>query len=269
MDRTDLQGAGAASDGFRVVVPTRDSAPWVAALADAYHRAGVRPLFIVDSRSGDGTHAVLKTLGADAVEVLPADNCVEDIVWRIPSLTDARWVLRIDDDEMPSAALLQWVRVHLHAFTLPTVAFPRRWALRTSDGILSYAEHKQLYYIESQPDLLDPQIRLYQPDKVNYFRRIHSPGFTAEGGTHIAPPEAFICHFDWIARSFEQRHAKLLRYEAALPGCGSALLYFYLPELLHPTDRCEQPFQSREFDALAAVFAQHRRRASHGMIAAA
>jgi hypothetical protein len=90
---------------------------------------------------------------------------------------------------------------------------------------------------------------LFQPDKVSYVRNIHTPGFTLEGGMHIAPPDAFICHFDCIPRSFGERRAKLLRYEAALPGCGSSLLFFYLPELLQPADRREAPFETGGFDA--------------------
>jgi hypothetical protein len=264
----DLQGALPGGDGFRVVIPTRDSAPWIAALADAYDRAGVRPLFIVDRRSSDGTGAVLRHRGCDVAEVLPAEACVEDIVWRISSLTDARWVLRINDDEMPSAALLQWVRVSLHTLMLPAVAFPRRWAWMGSGGRLSYAEHRQLYWMDGHPEVLDPQVRLFQPDRVHYVRTLRTPGFSIEGGLHIAPPEAFICHFDWLARSFAERHAKLVHYETALAGYGLALRYLYLPELLPLTDRCEEPFPTDEFDSLAAVFARCRRRSS-GIIAAA
>ena len=247
-------------DGFRVVVPTRDSAPWIATLAQAYDLGGIRPLFIVDNRSVDGTYSELQRQGADVVGVSPAENCVEDVIWRIPSLTDASWVLRMDDDEMPSAALLQWVRAHLPGMTLPKVAFQRRWALPPSGDRLFYAKHKHLYYMQSQPDMLDPQIRLFQPGKVNYVRNIHTPGFTVEGSMYIAPPEAFICHFDWVARTFEERRAKLLRYEAALPGCGSALLYFYLPELLNSADRYDIPFETTEFHSLAAAFDRYRGR---------
>jgi hypothetical protein len=269
MDKADPEVAGEVGDGFRVVVPTRDSAAWIAMVADAYRRVGVRPLFVVDKRSTDGTDAVLAGAGADISHVVPVDDCVEDIIWRIPALTDARWVLRMDDDEMPSAGLLQWVRANLGALTLPKVAFPRRWALYARGGRLSYAEHKQLYYMQSRPDLLDPQVRLFRPDKVKYVRKIHTPGFSIDGGMHIAPREAYICHFDWIARTFEERHAKLMRYELALPGCGSSLLHFYLPELVHPLDRCEVPFETDEFDSLAAMFVNYRMRTLPGMTAVA
>jgi len=268
MDQADLFSGTAARDGFRVVIPTRDSAGWIDALVSAYNGLDVRPLFVVDKRSTDDTLGVLRRIGADAIEVLPVDNCVEDIIWRLASLTDARWLLRMDDDELPARAMLDWVRVHLEIFTLPTVAFPRRWAMRAADGSLRYAEHRHLFYIESQPTLLDPQIRLYQPDKVNYLRRIHSPGFTADAGMHVAPTEAFICHFDWIARTFEERRAKLMRYEAALPGCAGGLLYFYLPELLPLADRCETRFETSEFDTLAGDFTRYRLRARTETIAA-
>jgi hypothetical protein len=260
MDNPDTAITGAGDERFRVIVATRDSAAWIGALADAYDCAGIRPLFVVDSRSGDGTVAVLQNLGADVVEVLPASNHIQDIVWRIPSLTDACWVLRINDDEMPSRRLLQWVRSNLDGFTLTKVAFPRRWAFQPPGGRLSYSEHKQLYSVRERPGLLDPQIRLFRPHAVNYTSDLRTPGFTTEGGTHTAPLEAFICHFDWIVRTFAERHAKLLRYETELPGSGSALRHFYLPELIHPADRCEEPFETTEFDTLAAVFALYRTR---------
>jgi hypothetical protein len=67
------------------VIPTRDSAPWIVALAQAYERVGVRPLFVVDSRSSDGTCGELHRAGADVVEVLP----VERTIRRAPSLRSA------------------------------------------------------------------------------------------------------------------------------------------------------------------------------------
>jgi hypothetical protein len=88
MDRTEPQSAGAAGDGFRMVIPTRDSAPWIVALAQAYERVGVRPLFVVDSRSSDGTCGELHRAGADVVEVLP----VERTIRRAPSLRSASTV---------------------------------------------------------------------------------------------------------------------------------------------------------------------------------
>jgi hypothetical protein len=265
MDQATTQCPGAGDRGFRVIVPTRDSAPWIGAIAQAYGCLGVRPLFVLDSRSIDGTFAVLRGIGADAVEILPAENCVEDIIWRLQSLTGADWTLRFDDDEMPSAALLHWVRANLHTLTLPVVAFARRWAIRAPDGLLSFAERKHLYYIQGRPDLLDPQFRLYRPDKVQYCRRIHTPGFALDDAIHIAPPEAFICHFDWVLRSFDERHAKLILYDAELPGCGGSLSYFYLPEPIPPADRRETPANSIHLQ----LFSQGIARARGGVAVAA
>jgi hypothetical protein len=176
-------------------------------------------------------------------------------------------VLRIDDDEMPSPLLLQWLHVNLHAFTLPHATFPRRWALFAPDGTLGYARRKEFYSMPGQPQLLDPQVRLFQPDKLRCALDLQTAGFALQGATYVAPPAAYICHFDWILRDLEQRREELRKHEAIFPGSSASCSHFYLPELVDRADLREAPFENTAFDELALAFAQARTRARARMAA--
>lgn len=218
----------------RVVVPTRDSTGWIGAVLDAYDRLGVRPLFLVDSRGADGTRRILEARGADVAEVTPEADLVEDMVWRIPSVTDAAWILRFDDDEMPSRTLLEWVASALPGMDADQVAFSRRWCLFSPEGRLRYSRLEDFHWSEARPDLLDPQSRLFRADRVRYVRGIHTAGFEPSAALRLAPAEAFFCHFDWIVRGPAARLAKLRRYEREAAGGGVRFGRFYLPECLRP-----------------------------------
>jgi hypothetical protein len=241
---------------FRVVVPTRDSAKWIGVVLGAYRRLGVRPLFLVDSRSADGTRGILEAEGADLAEVTPEADLVEDMVWRIPSVTDAAWVLRFDDDEMPSHALLDWAASALPRAETDQFALSRRWCLLSREGRLRYSRLEDFYWSEARPDLLDPQSRLFRPDRVRFVRDIHTAGFAPSPAMGFAPAEAFFCHFDWIVRAPPARIAKLRRYERQSPGSGGALFgRFYLPECLNPAELRETAFETDEFEDLARALA--------------
>ena len=241
----------------RVVVPTRDSARWIGAVLGAYGRLGVRPLFLVDGRSADDTRGILEAAGADVAEVTPEANIVEDMVWRIPSVTDAPWILRFDD-EMPSRALLDWIASALPGMDADQVAFCRRWCLFSAEGRLRYGRLEDFYWSEDRPDLLDPQSRLFRAGRVRYVRSIHTAGFEPSAVLCLAPAEAFFCHFDWIVRGPAARLAKVRRYEREAAGGGAPFGRFYLPECLRPAELRETPFGTDEFEELARSLAAAR-----------
>ena len=65
------------SDELTIVVPTRDGAPYAFVIADAYRRAGLSPLFLVDGRSS-------RQYQSDALERIESAAILEDrksVVW--------------------------------------------------------------------------------------------------------------------------------------------------------------------------------------------
>ncbi len=235
--RTDVRPLDVLSrpDLFQLVVPTRDSARRLPSFLLAYRSLGLRPLYMLDSRSTDDTAAVLRAAGADVVAVEPEVDRVEGMIGFIATMCrGTRWVLRLDDDEFPSAAMLAWIAANLGDTTRAIISFPRWPCLVGDDGVPCYATVEPFFWRWERPDLCDPQPRLFRPDRVSYGNTaIHSPGFdiAAEG---FAPAAAQFCHFDWVVRTAAERIAKIRDYEAQSAGAGLEYLHQYLPEAATP-----------------------------------
>lgn len=196
---------------WRVVVPTRDSAGWLLSFADAYRKLGLSPLYLFDTRSSDDTLALLRSIGADVVPVEPKLDRVEAMLAITRDVVDADWVVRFDDDEIPSKALIAWLNRSLGTIPEPSVGLSRRDA-QLIDGRLYYARLEDFYFWPDDPTFLDPQLRAYRPREVSFDDTIHKPGFVIESFKG-ASQSAYFVHFNWLVRSFEQRRRKVIGYE--------------------------------------------------------
>lgn len=136
---------------WRVVVPTRDSAGWLLSFADAYRKLGLSPLYLFDTRSSDNTLALLHSIGADVVPVEPKLDRVEAMLAVTRDVVDADWVVRFDDDEIPSTALVSWLNRSLGTITEPSVALSRRDA-QLIDGCLYYSRLEDFYFLATRTD---------------------------------------------------------------------------------------------------------------------
>ncbi len=242
---------------WRIVVPTRNSGQWIRQFIQEYRRLGVQPLYLLDNRSSDDTGLILREEGVEVITVALAADRVEAAMSLIPESCPSTWVLRLDDDELPSAALLSWIEAHLSAVQTDAVAVHRRWCLFGRDGIMRYSRAEMFYWNDNRPELLDPQTRLFRPDRVRYANQIHTPGFSVPL-FEVAPSFAPIFHFDWILRSLSERLNKIHNYEAQEPGAGSNFAHFYLPECLCLERLRETDFETNELAALAAALANYR-----------
>jgi hypothetical protein len=59
----------------------------------AYHKMGLSPLYLVDTRSGDDTARILARLGAELVAITPAHDRVESMLACTKTLVESEWVL--------------------------------------------------------------------------------------------------------------------------------------------------------------------------------
>ncbi len=212
-------------DSWRIVVPTRDGGGWLAPFARAYARLGVRPLYILDARTRDDSREILTGFGCDVVEVAAEQDRGEDVLWRGAAHADAAWLLRIDDDEMPSRALLRWMEDALPVRSEPSMYVSCRQAWHGG-----YSRMEDFYFNHARPDFLMPQPRLFRPDRVRYVTDLHTPGIDPDGAGW-APPDKFFLHFDWLVRDEATRWAKLRRYEVQRPGGGRDFVAFSIPEV--------------------------------------
>ena len=74
---------------------------WFGVILDAYAAAGVLPFVMLDASSDDGTEALLQRKNIEYVKEYAEFPRVEALVGHLAKYTDSRWVVRLDDDELP------------------------------------------------------------------------------------------------------------------------------------------------------------------------
>ncbi len=115
------------------------------------------------------------------------------------------WILRLDDDEVPSAALLEALP-EIVSDRFPTVVtLDRRWLHRSADG-----------YITSFPWSHEPQPRLVRnvPSLWRFSGNVHESG---EWLGEVRMSELAIYHLVLLLRTREEREAKRDDYERRAP----------------------------------------------------
>jgi hypothetical protein len=165
--------------------------------------------------------ADLRLLGAaasliDRLFVFPYADPPERAFQWLHEQTSGDWVFRIDDDEAPSAALLELLAAPpadvAHAYV------PRRWLWQ--DG-----------WLDQFPWRPDWQLRLARRDAVSFPGLMHVPVRGAGPARYVEAP---LYHLDLLRADRETRAAKARRYEPLRPGIRVAGLplnhALYLPE---------------------------------------
>jgi hypothetical protein len=136
------------------------------------------------------------------------------------------WVLTVDDDEIPSLALLDGLPALAAATDVTHYWLPRRWLYPTADR-----------YLDARPWRPDYQPRLVLNDRrvLTFLEETHVPVAVLGPSRYLAEG---LYHLDTLLNSREARQAKTERYERLHPGkrvAGRPLNEaFYLPELVDP-----------------------------------
>jgi hypothetical protein len=211
-----------------IVVLTRDSESWIAALCAYYRSLNVPVMYAVDSRTSDSTPRVLQELGETFAIVRGAEPRAEAMIIELSRIVDCKWILRLDDDECASRQLLEWVASRFDPARQQhkIVSFARRWLWLDAGGKLEYLASKSW-----DAACEDRQYRLFDSTAVTYTIDIHTPGFRVDAATE-APASCPIYHLDWVLRSAAERTAKMAHYDRQFPGAGSDFARFYLPETM-------------------------------------
>jgi hypothetical protein len=135
----------------------------------------------------------------------------------LASLCHGDWLFSIDDDEAPSAGLLERLRAPPDGVTHALVR--RRWLWRQG-------------WLAADPWTPDWQLRLFRADAVFFPGVMHIP--IKAFGPHVYLDEP-LYHLDLLVNSREQREEKTRRYERIRPGrrLGGLSLNaaYFLPEL--------------------------------------
>jgi len=129
------------------------------------------------------------------------------------------YLLRLDDDEVVSDALEDWLYVRGYE-SGELYSFPRVYMIRDKQHVLM---NEGMY-----PDL---QTRLGKREKMLGINHIHAGNPNGPG--QVIP--FAIEHHKLLVKSYEQRKAIADRYEAIRPGAGSLPEYarYNLPEMFY------------------------------------
>jgi hypothetical protein len=214
-----------------IIVPVCNAAGWIEIIADGYQALRLDPLFIVDTNSTDDS---LQRLTARNARVMVASGQaprVESLLYSVVPKLRSPWILRFDDDEIPSAALIGWVAANLHGLAAPAAGFPRQWVGWADGWVASHCANASAAAGGNAAE--DRQHRLFLRREVLLSDELHTPGFRLQDVME-APSSAVIYHFDWLVRGHAARRRKVANYEQQSPGTGRRYAAYYLPEEQDP-----------------------------------
>lgn len=153
-------------------------------------------------------------------------RCIEDILDEAVAGCPDEWILRLDDDELPSQEMVDWLAADAYE-AADHWAFPRLNLWGDED-----------HYITTPPLYPDLQTRLSVKTKSGGRHQIHagSPHGTGE----IAP--CAIEHHKFLVRPLAERQALAREYELIAPGAGVGSHYsaFSTPEFLPNLNVCQR-----------------------------
>lgn len=165
----------------------------------------------------DRLAGIAAELGAEFVEHDGRGaRCLEDVLDDAIAACSDGWILRLDDDELPSPEMLDWLRAG-------RFIAGRHWAFPRMH--LWPDEHS---FITTAPLWPDVQTRLSMKELAGGRSVIHQG---SPFGTGKVAPVA-IEHHKFIVRPLEERRALVDRYDAIDAGAGSRFAAFSLPEEL-------------------------------------
>lgn len=216
---------------FRIMIATRDSARWLGHVLDWYRQNNLDPLFIVDARTKDTTRELIERHGFSLEEFLPRGDYPEAGMLEFgASQSDADWILRLDDDELPNLALLNWARETGVNSKNQCWFIPRRELFSDKNQIF-YSRSVGKFPLAAHPDKLHPVARLYHRKRVEFLEEIHTTGLKEFLLYDFAPDDSFIIHFNCLIHPLKDRLKKLEFYHTVNPSFGWNLADEYLPEL--------------------------------------
>jgi len=225
------------SGDLTIVIATVNSARYIDIILRYYRVNGIAVTLFVDDRSVDDSFAKARDLLSDAISTSNLGGCIaEGLLEEMSRACRTKWLLRIDDDELPSLAMMAFVQDAVRSDSPDVYAFPREQCAVSRKGALLRDD-------EVSP-LDHRQWRLYQPARIAYTRGLHTPGIVWDEHARAvtAPLEASLIHLDWAVHSYEERRRKMERYDAHTANAGTKWRSYYLYE--------EGPFSPAAFSEL-------------------
>lgn len=176
----------------------------------------------VDERAHPDTKSACARFADQVYVVPPATAHMERYLGWLHSRCSGEWILRADDDELPSEALRNVLPSLLDEREPTHYWLSRRWMYPTPET-----------YIAERVWLRDIQVRLVRnlPGLWRFSGRVHSNIEVAGAGRVVDAP---LLHLALLVADLEQRRAKVEAYERVTPGLrhesGVSLNGVFVPE---------------------------------------
>jgi hypothetical protein len=225
------------SGDLTIAIATINSSRYIDIILRYYREHGIAVTLFVDDRSVDDSLGKARELAPDAISTSnPGGFIAEGLLQKMSRACPTKWLLRIDDDELPSLAMMDFARNAGRNDTPDVYAFPRQQCAVSRKGAL--LRHGEVSPHDHR------QWRLYQPARVEFTRGLHTPGIVwgEQARAVTAPLEASLIHLDWAVHSYHDRRRKVERYDAHTANAGTKWRSYYLYE--------EEPFAPATFSEL-------------------
>lgn len=171
---------------------------------------------LVGADDGGGENGISENDDITVVSV-KSNGTLESVHDAVLALAPDGYVLRLDDDEKASPAMMQWLAAK-HYETADHWKFPR--------GHFWGGEELMLYTPHLWPD---HQTRLSLKSKAGGRNTIHCG--SPFGGGELAP--VAIEHHKFLVKDRAERQAIANRYDTVAQGAGSGMIAFSVPEVAY------------------------------------
>ena len=205
-----------------VCVMTRSPTGRLAAIVESLRPVVDEVVIAAEDGIDPGSAASLLEI-ADVVRLFPHREPGDSVIPWLHSLCSGDWILNVDDDEIPSAALIAALPALAAASGVTHYWIARRW-LWPDAG----------HFLDEPPWGREWVLKLVRndPASLRFSDEFHRPVVVSGASRYVDAP---LWHADFVLQPFEYRRGKVLAYEHARRGMrvdGLSLNSgFYLPEL--------------------------------------
>lgn len=207
-----------------LAIVTRNSAQYIETLLRVGRGLADQVVVALDMSSCDATETICRKHADKLFKIEPIENPEKPLAW-LNDQCDGDWILRLDDDELPSAGLVRMLPQLLCDREMTHYWLRRRWMVGPDPN----------QWIGQRPWWPDWQIRLFRniPSIVRAPGTLHS-SYIAQGACRYLT-EASLYHFDLVYHSLEERVRKVARYRQVAPE-GHLSEYYLTPDELEMRD---------------------------------
>lgn len=95
---------------FDIIVPFYNSAAYLDIVLGYYKQVRCLPICVIDCKSDDKTEQIARSLSKSVLLNESKSLSIEEMIAEMTMHAKSKWVLRLDDDELPSKALLRYAQ---------------------------------------------------------------------------------------------------------------------------------------------------------------